>query len=238
MNKIFSILSLSANPPVAVTVEAEPQPLEVDLKRTGLVIIDMQNGAASKGGMFDLQGVDLSEVTAVTENIKRLSTALRRRGGKVVYVVHLISPDLHESGGPLTPGYYRSPSARLYREKPEWRDKLLIRGAWGGKVIDELTPLPGDPIVEKTRYSAFFETNMDTVLRTYDLKYLLFTGTETSMCVDSSLRDAAYRGYFCVLVSDAAVSSHVPHRREATLSLVRGLGWVATTESVAKALQA
>jgi len=238
MNKVFSILSLSANPPVAATIEAEPQPLEVDLRRTGLVIVDMQNGAAGKGGVFDLQGLDLSEVPAVTENIKRLGAAVRQRGGKVVYVVHLTSPDLRESGGPLSAGYYRSPSARFYREKPEWRDKLLMRGVWGGKVVDELTPLPGDPIVEKTRYSAFFETNMDTVLRTYDLKYLLFTGMEISICVESSMRDAAYRGYFCVMVEDAAVSTHIPHRREATLLMARGQGWVATTESVMKALQA
>jgi ureidoacrylate peracid hydrolase len=223
----------------SVTLKAEPQSLAVDPKRTAMVIVDMQNSFAKKGGLFDMAGSDLSEVPAAAAAINRVTTALRKAGGKVVYVVHLYSPDLHEAGAPDSSNVIKSGITRISREKPELRDKLAICGCWGGEVIPEIAPKKGDYIVEKIRHSGFYETNLDTTLKTLDAKFVLFAGTELSMCVEGTLRDAFYRGYHCVLVSDAAVSSKkYPFRRPATEHNVRmSLGWVTTSADVVKALR-
>lgn len=125
----------------------------------------------------------------------------------------------------------------LEREHPEWRDKLIKRGTWGAEIIEVLKPEEGDILVEKPRYSAFFKTNLDTVLRSHDLKYLFFTGVATNICVEATIRDAYYREYFSILVSDAAVNSGPAYTQEATIFNVRArYGWVSKTEKILNAL--
>lgn len=223
----------------SVLIKAEPAPLEIEPRRTALVIIDMQNSFTMKGGLFDMAGSDLSEVPGVVASIKRLAPAVRKAGGKVVYVVHIYSPDLHESGAPDSASVVKSGIMKISRERPGLRDKLAIRGCWGAEVVPEIAPGPGDVIVEKFRHSGFYETNLETTLRTLNARYLLFAGTELSMCVEATIRDAFYRGYFCILVADAAVSSaSLPFRREATTyNVSRSLGWVTTSADVVRALK-
>ncbi len=230
-----SVSSLPKN----ILLKAEPSPLEIDPRRTALVIVDMQNSFARKGGLFDMAGSDLSEVPAVAAAINRVAVALRRAGGKVVYVVHVYSADLHEAGAPDSANVVKSGIVKISREQPQLRDKLAIRGSWGAEVIPEIAPVPGDVIVEKIRHSGFYETTLDTTLKTLNARYLLFAGTELSMCVEATIRDAFYRGYFCILVSDAAVSSaRYPFRREATTyNVSKSLGWVTTSADVVKALR-
>lgn len=223
----------------SVLLEAEPSPLEIDPHRTALVIVDMQNSFAKEGGLFDMAGSDLSEVPAAASAINRVAGALRKKGGKVVYVVHVYSTDLHEAGAPDSANVVKSGIIKISREQPALRGKLAIRGCWGVEVIPELAPEPGDAVVEKIRHSGFYETTLDTTLKTLNARYLLFAGTELSMCVEATIRDAFYRGYYCILVSDAAVSSRrLPFRREATTyNVSKSLGWVTTSAKVVRALQ-
>lgn len=86
----------STSPADVVLLQAEPQPLEVDRQRTAVVVIDMQNGFISKGGMYDLRGLDISGGQRITEPIKRIIGAARGKGVKVIYIVTVYSPDLHE----------------------------------------------------------------------------------------------------------------------------------------------
>jgi len=96
----------------------------------------------------------------------------------------------------------------------------------------------GDVLVEKIRHSGFYETNLNTALQTVGARYLLFAGTEMSMCVEATMRDAYYRGYSGILVEDCAVTSEkLPFRRQGTVYNVRsGPGWVTDTARVLKAL--
>lgn len=125
---------------------------------------------------------------------------------------------------------------KSYREKPEMRDRLLIRGTWGAEIIDELKPHVDEILIGKRRSSAFVGTDLDMMLRTYDIKYLVFVGVATNICVESSLRDACHLEYFPILISDAAASSP-PSRQEATIGNVKQvLGWVTTSEDFLKAM--
>lgn len=218
-------------------LQAEPEPLKIDLLRTAVIVIDMQNAFVSKGGMFDLLGFDVLPIQKTIEPIKRINSAARAKKCKVVYIAHRYSPYSHDNGGPDSPNWYKDGSLRDYREHPEWRDKLIIRGTWGAEIIDELKPQEDDISVEKPRYSAFFGTNLDVILRTYNIKYLAFVGVTTNICVETSIRDAYNLNYFPILISDATASAP-PSMREATIhNVIRCFGWVTTSENLIRAIQ-
>ncbi len=218
-----------------VKLQAEPEPLEIDLQRTAVVIVDMQNGYASKGGYYDLRGdsIVVSRFNRIIEPIKRLSSIARSKGYKVIYIVTRHPSDLSDSGGPDSAVWYKDTALNLKREHPEWQDKFTIRGTWGAEIIEELKPPKGDIIFEKMRYSGFFQTNLDTLLKTYNLKYLLFTGGATNICVEATLRDAYYLGYFPILVSDATMNAGPDFTQAATIFNVESCyGWVTSTENI------
>jgi len=218
-----------------VMLQAEPEPLQIDLKRMAVIVVDVQNAFVSRGGMFDLRGFDISHIAQVIEPIKKITSAARAKKVKVVYIAHRLSPDLREVG-PNSPYQYNK-LLKTYREQPEIRDKLLLRGTWGAEIIDELKPQEDDILIEKRRFSAFPGTDLDMMLKTYDIKYLAFTGVATNICVESSIRDACHLDYFPILISDAAASS-VPSRHEATIGNVKEVfGWVTTSKSFVRALQ-
>jgi ureidoacrylate peracid hydrolase len=220
-----------------VTVRAEPEPVEIDLSRTALVVVDMQNAFASKGGMLDLYGLDISGADEVVAVNARLIAAARAAGVDVVYLQIGYAPDMHNTGGAESPNPRKELALCLLRAHPELEGKILTYGTWDFEVVDELKPEPGDLIVYKNRYSGFAGTNLDQLLRNRDKKYLLFTGIATNVCVESTLRDAYFHEYWPVLVSDACMQAGPPFLHEATLFNVRTfLGWVTTSEALLAAL--
>ena len=128
------------------TLQAEPEPLEIDLRRTVIIVIDMQNAFVSKGSMFDLWGRDISQLQKTIEPIKRISSVAWAKGLKLIYIAHRLSPDLRECGGSNSPYWYKE-GLISYREHPEWRDKLIIFGTWGAEIVEELKPQEGDILV-------------------------------------------------------------------------------------------
>ena len=216
-----------------VSLVAEPQPLEIDIERTAVIVVDMQNAFVKEGGMFHRWGMDISANQTVIEPIQQISSLARAEGCKVIYIAHRYSPDLREGGNPVSVNRMRSVPIKYYREFPEMKDKTIIRDTWGAAIIDELKPLEGDILVEKPRYSAFFSTNLDLILRTYNLKYLLFTGVATNTCVEHSIRDAYNLEYLPILVSDATMNTGPPFVKEATFFNVKlNYGWLTSTEKV------
>jgi ureidoacrylate peracid hydrolase len=214
-----------------VTLSADPKPLELDIKRTAVLIIDMQNAFCRKGGMFDLGGRDISLIPQTYGPIRRVSTVAREKGIKVVYVVHRLTPDLREVG-PLSRYSFRG-----MVDRPDVRDKLILQGTWGAEIIDELAPRQDEMVIEKRRFSAFVGTELDMMLKTFDIRYLIFTGVATNICVESSLRDASHLQYLPILVSDGVAASP-PSRQESTLANVREVfGWVTTSDNIVSALR-
>ncbi len=219
-------------------LEAEPKPLEIDLKRTAVIVVDMQNAFVSKGGMFDVMGIDTSLSQKAIKPIKEITSAARAKGVKVIYLTQRYSPDLRDSGGPNSPNWYKELGIVGYREQPEWRDKFTTRGTWGADIVDEVKPREGDIIVEKQRYSGFVGTHLDVILKTFNIKYLAITGVATNICVEATLRDAYYLEYFPILVSEATGASGPPFMQESTeFNVKQCYGWVTTTENIVKAMK-
>ncbi len=224
--------------PGPVLLKAEPEPLLVDLKRMAVLVIDMQNAFVSKDGMLSSRGVDISMFKGTIETIAKVNSAARARGVKIVYTAHRLSPDLREIGGPGLPYWHKSEHMRKQRELPDMRDRLIIRGTWGADIVKELEPQAGDIIIEKPKFSAFYETNLDMILRTASIKYLVFMGMATNIGIEASIKDAFHRGYFCTLVSDATSAIGPPFLQDATISNVKlAFGWVTTSENVIEAMQ-
>lgn len=236
-NQIVRTLQLQAIAPAPVLLQAEPEPLEIDLRRTAIMVIDMQNAFVSKGGFFDQRGYDTSAYQQTIRTINKINATARAKGVKVIYIAHRVSPDLRETGGPSS-GYWHKlrDLFAIDCEDVGKRDNLIFRGTWGAEIVRELKPQEGDILIEKPKFSAFFGTDLDTVLKTFDIKYIAFAGTFTNICVEASLRDAVNLGYFCILISDATVAG-TPSAQEATINNVkRVFGWVTTSENLLKAM--
>jgi ureidoacrylate peracid hydrolase len=119
--------------------------------------------------------------------------------------------------------------------------RVLVEDTWNTEILPSLTPLEGDVIVPKHRYSGFFETNLDGILRDRGIEYLVVTGCTTSVCIESTIRDAMLRDYHCLLLEDCTgepIANNQPRsNHEASLLTIQLLfGWVSNSEQFAKAL--
>lgn len=219
-----------------VALEAEPETIRIDLRRTAVMVIDMQNAFINKGGMFDLWGLDISSGQNIIAPIKRINQSARAKGIRVIYTMACFSNDLHDAGNINSPARCRNRTLVTYQERPDVRERLTVRGTWGSEIIQELQPETEDIVVPKQRFSAFFGTNLDIILRSCNIKYLAFTGVATNICVEATLRDAYYLDYFPILISDACANAGPPLTQEATIFNVKFIhGWVTSTESFLKA---
>jgi ureidoacrylate peracid hydrolase len=221
-----------------VTVQAEPEPIKIDVLKTSVIIVDMQNAFVSKGGLFDLIGFDISATGKIIEPCQEIVRTAREKGIKLIYLQMGYSPDLSDSGGPDSPLWHKSRGLPLLRQRPELKDKLYIYGTWGADIIDELKPQPGDVVVRKQKHDGFIGTNLDIVLKTYGIKYLVFIGTATNICVESTLRHAFFLEYFPILVSDAVSPLGPASMQEAAIFNVRTIfGWVTTSKELLRAVE-
>jgi ureidoacrylate peracid hydrolase len=193
----------------------KPEPIDVDLRKSALVIVDMQNAFASKKGMLDIAGADLSGAPQVVNVIGRVLSAARRCGMPVVYLQMGYKADLSDSGGP---------------QSPNWHKELGIR-MMNCAIVDELAPQPGDIVIIKTRYSGFSRTALDAELQARGIRYLFFTGIATNVCVESTLRDAFFLDYWPILITDATMAAGPPGMQEATLFNIESyFGWTLPSE--------
>ena len=116
------------------------------------------------------------------------------------------------------------------RERPDLVGTAITRGTWDYAIIDDLAPQEGDILIQKTRLSGFFETNLDSILRGLGINTLAFVGIATNVCVEATLRDALYRDYKCLLIEDATNAAGPPFVKDASLYNVEMiLGWVTST---------
>ncbi|MFC2068993.1 isochorismatase family protein [Chloroflexota bacterium] len=222
-----------------VVVPAEPESIEIDIQRTAIIVVDMQHAFCSKEGMFDILGkLDEVKASRVIEIDKKVIEAARDIGIKIIYLRMAFRPDLSDTGGPESPHYWKTHMVRRMHEDSEVRGKFITQGSWDAEIVDELKPEPEDIVVDKNRYSGFPNTELDAVLRTHNIKYLVFLGIATNACVESTLRDAFFREYFPILISDGCGNSGPDFTQNATIWIVSTLfGWVTTSSDLIQALK-
>jgi ureidoacrylate peracid hydrolase len=220
-------------------LNAKPEPLEVDFHRSAIVVVDMQNAFASKGGTLDIAGADLTEASAVVRAIRAVLDAARPAGVPIVYLQTGYKRDLSNAGGLRSPNYHKETAMRLMCAKPELKGKLLTEGGWDFAIVDELAPQPNDLVVVKTRYSGFAGTTLDSQLRVRGIQYLFFTGIATNVCVESTLRDAYFHDYWPILLTDGTMQAGDRSMQQATIFNVESFfGWTITSTQLCAALAA
>jgi len=224
---------------VLVKLNTKPEEIEVDLAKSAIVIVDMQNAFASKGGTLDLAGADLSEAPRVVRTIRRVLDAARAAGTTVAHLQVGYKPDLSDAGGTRSPNYYKETAMHLMCTRPELKGKLLTEGSWDFALVDELAPLPGEIVITKTRYSGFAGTTLDSQLRVRGIQYLFFAGIAANVCVESTLRDAYFLDYWPILVADGTMAAGGQKMYEATLFNVESFfGWTITSDNLCASLGA
>lgn len=170
-----------------------------------LVVIDVQNGFVSKGGSYDLLGMDTSNYRQVIPRIRELIELCRENSIPVFY-----TQAVRESSGIdlLTRTHKILPKSR---EERIMKKPICVRGTWDADIVADVAPQPGDHVVIKRRDSAFHDTEIKVWLSSLGIDTLIFSGIDTSICVETSLRDAFNLGYDVVLIADATISNNRKH---------------------------
>lgn len=220
-----------------LTLPARPEALRLSPQDTAVVVIDMQNAYASPGGYVDLAGFDISGAAGTIGKIATVLETARRAGMPVIYLQNGWDADYVEAGGPGSPNWHKSNALKTMRARPELQGQLLARGGWDYELVDALKPQPGDITLHKTRYSAFFNSQLDSVLRSRGIKHIVFVGIATNVCVESTLRDGFHLEYFGVMLEDATHHLGPPAMQEATVyNVEKFFGWVSTVADFCGAL--
>ena len=212
-----------------LTLPARPEPLRLTAAETAVVVIDMQNAYASPGGYVDLAGFDVTGAASVIGRIATVLETARGAGVQVIYLQNGWDSDYVEAGGPGSPNWHKSNALKTMRARPELAGQLLARGGWDYELVDALKPHPGDITLAKTRYSAFFNSQLDSVLRARGIRNIVFVGIASNVCVESTLRDGFHLEYFGVMLEDATHHLGPEFVRDATIYKVeKFFGWVST----------
>jgi len=228
-----------APPRAAVTLPARPEAIRLNPAETAMIIVDMQNAYAMPGGYLDVAGFDVSGIPPVIPMVAKAAAAARAAGMPVIFFQNGWDPDYLEAGGPGSPNWHKSHALKTMRRRPELQGKLLARGGWDYELVQALPPQPGDIVIEKPRYSAFFNTNLDSLLRARGIRSLVFTGIATNVCVETTLRDDFFLEYFGVVLHDATHQAGPDFIQQATLyNVEKFFGWVSSVEEFRNALKA
>jgi nicotinamidase-related amidase len=215
----------------AVTLDAAPQRLTLDLTRTAVVVVDLQNDFCHPDGWLASIGVDVSGALAPVEPLVQTLPLLREAGARVVWLNWGNRPDQAN----LPPGvrhvYDPDGSSTGIGDPLPNGSHVLEEGSWSAALVEGLVPEPGDVHVAKYRMSGFFDTPLDSVLRRLRVDTLLFAGVNVDQCVLATLSDAACLGYDVVLVEDFCATTSPQFCTDATLYNVRQVFGFTTTSA-------
>ncbi|HTI93729.1 MAG TPA: isochorismatase family cysteine hydrolase [Puia sp.] len=227
-----------------ITIDAKPGPIIVEITNTAVIVVDMQNDFGSRGGMFDRMGIDISMIRKVISPMARFLETARKAGIKIIYLKMGYHEDLSDLGSVNSPNHDRH---LLFHVGDTMiapngsKSRILIRDNWGTDIVPELRPQEGDLVIYKTRFSGFYNTSLDDTLKSLRIKNLIVAGCTTSICVESTVRDAMFRDYSPVVLEDCTaepIGHDLPRsNHEASLLIFQTIGWVSNSEEVIKAIK-
>lgn len=204
-------------PALPVTFAATPQQLTLDLNRTALIVIDMQNDFCHPDGWLASIGVDIAPARTPIAPLASLLPSLREQGVPVVWVNWGNRPDKLNLSPSLLHVYKPTGAGvGLGDPLPSNGAPVLQLGSWAAAIIDELVPAESDIQVAKYRMSGFWDTPLDAILRNLGVTTLLFAGVNVDQCVLCTLQDANFLGYDCVLLDDCSATTSPSFCADAT----------------------
>ena len=203
---------------------------------TAFVIVDMQYATASRTAGLGKAAREMGKAEAdaldyrfgriekvVIPNIQKLLDFFRKNKLRVIYLTN----------GSEVPDY----SDCLPHRRAGYMPRNNTRGNREHEILDDIKPLPGECVINKTTSSAFNSTNIDAILsKGMCIKYLLFAGVSTDLCVESTARDAVEHGYQCIMVEDGCASAVERFHNDTLVHFREYFGRVETTNNIIKEL--
>ena len=224
-----------------IHIMAKPDSIVIDAASTAIIVVDMENDFCTKGGMLDHAGINISMIQKTIAPMTKVLAAARQTGINIIYLKMGYHEDLSDLGGDESPNRIRQFYVGDTITAPNGsKSRILIRDTWGTDIVPELKPQPDDIVMYKTRFSGFYNTALDSVLTHLGKKYLILIGCTTSICVESTFRDAIFRDYSPVVLEDCTAEplgyNLQRSNHEASLLIFQNMGWVSTSDEFIKAV--
>ena len=209
-------------------IKAEPSALVVDLDHAALIIIDMQRDFLEPGGFGETLGNNVSLLQAAVGPLRKVLDGARAAEMLIIHTREGHRPDL--SDAPRHKVERGEPSLRIGAPGPMGR--ILVRGEPGHDIIPELYPAPGEPVIDKPGKGAFYQTDLELMLKNREIDTLFVCGVTTEVCVNTTVREANDRGFRCIVLSDCC-ASYFPEFHAAGLAMIKAqggiFGWVSSS---------
>jgi biuret amidohydrolase len=204
-----------------VIIEAEPMPVSIEIDRAALLIIDMQRDFLEAGGFGEALGNDVSRLQVAVAPCREILGAARSLPMLIIHTREGHRPDLSDA-----------PPLKVERGDPQYRigargpmGRILIRGESGHDIIPALYPLGDEPVIDKPGKGAFYQTDLELMLRNRGIDTLFVCGVTTEVCVNTTVREANDRGFRCIVLSDCC-ASYFPEFHDAGLAMVKAQGGI------------
>ena len=219
------------------TLNARPEAITFAPQQSALIVVDMQNAYASQGGYLDLAGFDVSATRPVIENIKTAVAAARAAGMLIIWFQNGWDDQYVEAGGPGSPNFHKSNALKPCASGPNCRASCWPKAAG---IISWWMSWSRRRAISSCRNRAtggFFNTPLDSLLRSRGIRHLVFTGIATNVCVESTLRDGFFLEYFGVVLEDATHQAGPEFAQKAALfNIETFFGWVSNVADFCDAL--
>ncbi|NET02933.1 MAG: cysteine hydrolase [Sphaerospermopsis sp. SIO1G2] len=223
VNENFADITRPQKTPKPLTLPTETKTLRLDLAKTAIIIIDMQNDFCHPDGWLGhIVGVDVTPARQPIAPLQNLLPKLRDVEVPVIWLNWGNRPDLLNISAGLHHVYNPTGEGVGLGDKlPTNNAKVLMKDSWAAAVVDELSISPNDICVDKYRMSGFWDTPLDSILKNLGITTILFTGVNADQCVFTTLCDANFLGYDCILVKDCTATTSPEYCWLATLYNVK-----------------
>ncbi|MDL2403667.1 cysteine hydrolase family protein [Rhizobium mayense] len=220
-----------------IEIKAEPFAFGAKIDQIALIVIDMQRDFAEPGGFGESLGNDVSRITKIVPDVRRLIEGFRKAGLPIIHTMECHRPDLSDL--PKAKRNRGNPLLRIGDEGPMGR--ILVAGELGTAILPELAPINGEIVIEKPGKGAFYATDLGDILKRRGITQLVFAGVTTEVCVQTTMREANDRGYECLLAEEAT-ESYFPEFKAAAIAMIRAqgaiVGWTAHVDDILEAIHA
>ncbi len=204
--------------------------VKIDSKETALLVIDMQNDFCSPNGLYDKLGKDIEPYRKIIPNVKRLIKACRKKDITIFFTRATREPSGIDS---LHTRHKLLPENRRFTAEKD----LCVEGTWGSEIIPELKSTPEDYIVRKRRDSAFQDTSLRLLLTSLDKNILVFSGIDTQICVESTIRDGFNQDFDIIVISDCTASINENFHASSLEEIGTAFGLVLTLKEFINSLE-
>ncbi len=191
---------------------------------TAMIVVDMQNGFLDDEGSMVKTGMDITELKKTVEPVRRLVEACHSAGIPIIFTRMVQRADFKDAG------------LRLERRPALKEVSSLVAGTWDADLDPRMDVHTEDYILDKTRYSSFYNTNLEVILRGLAVDTLIICGVTTEICVESTIRDAYFRDYKIFVPEDAVAAMDVARHQGTLLTIRYGFGTVTTSGEVIDSL--